>query len=251
MKEILRLDDVKKYYGSENSVITKAIKGISFTIFEGELVAIMGASGSGKTTLLNLISTILDVTSGDIYIDGVNVAVSKEEELALFRREKLGFIFQDYNLLDTLTIEENMALSLIINKVKSEKIEKLVLDVAKKLNILDILKKFPYETSGGQRQRCAIGRALINHPKLILADEPTGALDSKSAREFLTTIEAVNQKLGSTILMVTHDAFSASFCRRVYFLRDGKIFNELVKGEMERKEFYDKILDVLTLLGGE
>lgn len=214
-------------------------------------MAIMGASGSGKTTLLNLISTILDVTSGDIYIDGVNVAVSKEEELALFRREKLGFIFQDYNLLDTLTIEENMALSLIINKVKSEKIEKLVLDVAKKLNILDILKKFPYETSGGQRQRCAIGRALINHPKLILADEPTGALDSKSAREFLTTIEAVNQKLGSTILMVTHDAFSASFCRRVYFLRDGKIFNELVKGEMERKEFYDKILDVLTLLGGE
>ncbi len=250
MKEILKINHLKKYYGSKTN-ITKAINDISFTINEQEFVAIMGASGSGKSTLLNCISTIDRVTSGNIYVDALDITEVKEDELALFRRKNLGFIFQDFNLLDTLTIEENIALSRIINKEDVEKIDGQVLEIAEKLGIKDILKKYPYEVSGGQKQRCACARALINKPKLILADEPTGALDSKNARLLLETFDSMNKNLQATILMVTHDAFSASFCKRVLFLKDGRIFNEIIKGEKSRKEFYDEILDVLTLLGGE
>ena len=250
LKRILEVKNLKKYYGSHGN-ITKAVDGISFDVLEGEFVAIMGASGSGKTTLLNTISTIDTVTSGNIYLDGVDITTLKEEELADFRRENLGFIFQDFNLLDTLTIEENIALSLIINHEDILKVDKKVDEIAKKLGISDILDKFPYEISGGQKQRCACARALINEPKLILADEPTGALDSKSSRMLLETMDEMNERLHATILMVTHDSFSASFCKRVIFIKDGKIFNEILKGEKTRKEFFNEILDVLTMLGGD
>ena len=250
MKDVLKINSLKKYYGTSNN-ITRAIDGISFDVLEGDFVAIMGASGSGKTTLLNCILTIDNVTSGTIYVDGIDITNIKDKDLADFRREKLGFIFQDFNLLDTLTIEENIALSLIINKVNYKDIDKRVSVIAEKLGIKDILKKFPYEVSGGQKQRCACARALINNPKLILADEPTGALDSKSSRMLLETMNEMNEKLNATILMVTHDSFSASFCKRVLFLKDGKIFNEIIKGDKTRKEMFNEILDVLTLLGGD
>ena len=211
----------------------------------------MGASGSGKTTLLNCVSTIDTVTSGHIFVDNRDITTVKEDDLADFRRENLGFIFQDFNLLDTLTIEENISLSLIINNENTNKVDEKVKNIADKLGISDILKKFPYEVSGGQKQRCACARALINNPKLILADEPTGALDSKSSRLLLETMDEMNNKLKATILMVTHDSFSASFCKRVLFLKDGKIFNEIIKGEKTRKEFFNEILDMLTLLGGD
>ena len=250
LKKILEVKNLKKYYGSHGN-ITKAVDGISFDVLEGDFVAIMGASGSGKTTLLNTISTIDTVTSGNIYLDGVDITTLKEEELADFRRENLGFIFQDFNLLDTLTIEENTSLSLIINHEDILKVDKKVDEIAKKLGISDILDKFPYEVSGGQKQRCACARALINEPKLILADEPTGALDSKSSRMLLETMDEMNERLNATILMVTHDSFSASFCKRVIFIKDGKIFNEILKGDKSRKEFFNEILDVLTMLGGD
>ncbi len=250
MKEIVEVNNIKKYYG-KNNIITKAVNGISFNVFEKDFVAIMGASGSGKTTLLNCISTIDSPTSGNIIINNKDITQLKEDELADFRRNELGFIFQDFNLLDTLTIEENIALALIVNKNKTDKIDTLVENIAKKLGILNILKKFPYEVSGGEKQRCACARALINNPKLILADEPTGALDSKSAKMLLETMQSMNDTLDATILMVTHDAFSASFCKRILFLKDGKIFNEIYKGEKTRKELFEEILDVLTLLGGD
>ena len=248
--EVLKLENVKKYYGV-NTNITKAVDGISFNVDEGEFVAIMGASGSGKTTLLNCISTIDNVTAGHIYVGGKDITEIKEDDMADFRKENLGFIFQDFNLLDTLSIEENISLSLIINNEDPNKVDNKVKAIATKLGIADVLKKFPYEVSGGQKQRCACARALINHPKLILADEPTGALDSKSSRMLLETMDDMNDKLKATILMVTHDSFSASFCKRVLFLKDGKIFNEIVRGNKSRKEFFDEIIDVLTLLGGD
>lgn len=247
--QVLKLDNVKKYYGV-NTNITKAVDGVSFDINESEFVAIMGASGSGKTTLLNCISTIDNVTSGNIFVGDENITKIKEEQLADFRKNNLGFIFQDFNLLDTLTIEENIALSLIINNENENNIDKKVKEIAIKLGIEDILKKFPYEVSGGQKQRCACARALINKPKIILADEPTGALDSKAARMLLETMSEMNKNLKATILMVTHDSFSASFCQRVIFIKDGKVFSEILKGEKTRKEFFNEILDVLTLLGG-
>ena len=250
MKEVLKIENLKKYYGV-NTNITKAVDGISFSVLEGEFVAIMGASGSGKTTLLNCVSTIDTVTSGHIFVDNRDITTVKEDDLADFRRENLGFIFQDFNLLDTLTIEENISLSLIINNENTNKVDEKVKNIADKLGISDILKKFPYEVSGGQKQRCACARALINNPKLILADEPTGALDSKSSRLLLETMDEMNNKLKATILMVTHDSFIASFCKRVLFLKDGKIFNEIIKGEKTRKEFFNEILDMLTLLGGD
>ena len=250
MKEVLKIENLKKYYGV-NTNITKAVDGISFSVLEGEFVAIMGASGSGKTTLLNCVSTIDTVTSGHIFVDNRDITTVKEDDLADFRKENLGFIFQDFNLLDTLTIEENISLSLIINNENTNKVDEKVKNIADKLGISDILKKFPYEVSGGQKQRCACARALINNPKLILADEPTGALDSKSSRLLLETMDEMNNKLKATILMVTHDSFSASFCKRVLFLKDGKIFNEIIKGEKTRKEFFNEILDMLTLLGGD
>ncbi|HIR58911.1 MAG TPA: ABC transporter ATP-binding protein [Candidatus Onthousia excrementipullorum] len=248
--EVLKVNNLKKYYGN-NTNITKALNNISFTVNDNEFLAIMGASGSGKTTLLNTISTIDTVTSGNIIINGVDITNLNEEELSNFRKENLGFVFQDFNLLDTLTIKENIALSLIINKEDKTKIDNLVLDISKKLGISDILNKYPYEVSGGQKQRCACARALINNPKLILADEPTGALDSRNARVLLETFKEMNEELNSTILMVTHDAFSASFASRVLFIKDGEIFNEIIKGKKTRGEFYDEIIDVLTLLGGD
>ena len=248
--EVLKVNNLKKYYGSNNN-ITKALNNISFTVNDNEFLAIMGASGSGKTTLLNTISTIDTVTSGNIIINGIDITNLNEEELSNFRKENLGFVFQDFNLLDTLTIKENIALSLIINKEDKTKIDNLVLDISKKLGISDILNKYPYEVSGGQKQRCACARALINSPKLILADEPTGALDSRNARVLLDTFKEMNEGLKATILMVTHDAFSASFASRVLFIKDGKIFNEIIKGKKTRGEFYDEIIDVLTLLGGD
>ena len=250
MKKVLKVEQIQKYYGNKDN-ITKAIDGISFDVEEGEFIGIMGASGSGKTTLLNCISTIDTVSSGHIYLDEKDITEIREENIAKFRRENLGFIFQDFNLLDTLTIEENIALSLIINKDNINEVDNKVKSIASKLGISDILGKFPYEVSGGQKQRCACARALINKPKLILADEPTGALDSKSSRMLLETMEEMNEKLKATILMVTHDSFSASFCGRVLFLKDGKIFNEIIKGEKTRKEFFNEILDMLTLLGGD
>ena len=250
MQKTLEIKNLKKYYGTRNN-ITKAVNDLSLEIEEGEFVAIMGASGSGKTTLLNCISTIDEVTSGHIYIDGKDITELQEKKLAKFRRENLGFIFQDFNLLDTLTISENISLALIINKENVNQIDKKVRSIAEKLGISEILNKYPYEVSGGQKQRCACARALINNPKIILADEPTGALDSKSSRMLLETMDEMNEKLQATILMVTHDSFSASFCKRVLFLKDGKIFNEIRRGEKDRKEFFNEILDVLTLLGGD
>ncbi|HIS12676.1 MAG TPA: ABC transporter ATP-binding protein [Candidatus Onthocola stercoravium] len=250
MNEVLKIEHLKKYYGNSNN-ITKAVDDITFNIKEGEFVAIMGASGSGKTTLLNTIATIDNVTSGHIYVGGIDITTLKEKDVANFRKDNLGFVFQDFNLLDTLSIGENIAMSLVINGENPEAVDKKVNDIAKKLGIESILEKFPYEVSGGQKQRAACARALINKPKLILADEPTGALDSKSSRMLLETMEEMNEKLNATIMMVTHDAFSASFCERILFLKDGKIFNEIYKGDKTRKEFFNEILDVLTLLGGD
>ncbi|MDE7224536.1 MAG: ABC transporter ATP-binding protein [Acetatifactor sp.] len=249
MKEILRLEHIQKFYGNQGN-LTKALGDISFSVNSGEFVGIMGASGSGKTTLLNCISTIDTVSAGHIYLDGTDVTEIKDKELARFRRENLGFVFQDFNLLDTLTISENIALALTINKAPESQIAGRVQEMAQGLNITDILDKYPYQVSGGQKQRCACARAIINQPKLILADEPTGALDSHSSQMLLGTMQSINEKLGATILMVTHDAFSASYAKRILFLRDGMIFTEILKGGNSRKEFFEKILDVLTMLGG-
>lgn len=249
-KEILRVDNIEKYYGRKGN-ITKAINNISFTVEEGEFVGVMGASGSGKTTLLNCISTIDKVSSGHIYISGNDITKLNSKKISKFRREELGFIFQDFNLLDTLTAYENIALALTIMKVNHKEIDKRVKEVAKKLNIEEVLNKYPYEMSGGQKQRVASARAIITKPSLILADEPTGALDSKSAKMLLESMEDLNKSLNATIMMVTHDAFSASYARRILFIKDGRIFNELIRGSDSRKEFFDKILEVITLLGGD
>ena len=249
MNEILKLDHIQKFYGNQGN-ITKAINDISFSVRKGEFVGIMGASGSGKTTLLNCISTIDTVSAGHIYLDGTDVTEIKEKALARFRRENLGFIFQDFNLLDTLTISENIALALTINHTPVEQIEKKVKEMAGSLNITDILNKYPYQVSGGQKQRCACARAIINKPKLILADEPTGALDSHSSQMLLSTMQSINEQLGATILMVTHDAFSASYANRILFLRDGVIFTEILKGNNSRRVFFEKVLDVQTAMRG-
>lgn len=250
MKDILKIDKIEKYYGNKSN-ITKAIDNISFDVEEGEFVAIMGASGSGKTTLLNCISTIDKVTSGNIYVDDENITKLKGNKLNEFRREKLGFIFQDFNLLDTLTAFENISIALSIQDVKVKEIMERVNNIAEKLGISEVLKKYPYEMSGGQKQRVAVARAIITNPKLILADEPTGALDSKSSRILLETFNYLNKNLKATILMVTHDSFSASYANRVIFIKDGKIYNEIEKGNQSRKEFFDRIIDVVTVLGGD
>ncbi len=250
MQPILNVSNIEKYYGNKG-MVTKAVDNISFSVNKGEFVGIMGASGSGKTTLLNCISTIDTVTSGHIYVDGKNITTMKSKQLSAFRREQLGFVFQDFNLLDTLTAYENIALALTIIKTPVKQIEAKVNYVAKALGISEILKKYPYQLSGGQKQRVACARAIITQPSLILADEPTGALDSKSARMLLENFETLNHDLSATILMVTHDAFTASYCHRILFIKDGKIFNELIRGNSTRKEFFDKIISVVTLLGGD
>lgn len=250
MNNILEVKNIEKYYGNKSN-LTKAIDNISFTVNEGEFIGIMGASGSGKTTLLNCISTIDRVTSGKIVINNQDITKLKGNKLNKFRRKELGFIFQDFNLLDTLTARENIALALTIQKVNAKEIDKRVEKVANQLGITEILNKYPYQISGGQKQRVASARAIITNPKLILADEPTGALDSKSARQLLENLEALNNDFNATILMVTHDSFTASYANRILFIKDGKIFNELVKGEDTRKQFFEKIIEVQTLLGGE
>ena len=248
MGKILSLENIEKYYGNKNN-LTKAIDNISFDVYEGEFVGIMGASGSGKTTLLNCISTIDKVTSGHILLNDIDITKLKGSNLNKFRRDDLGFIFQDFNLLDTLTAYENIALALTIKRDKN--IDKKIEIISKKLGISDVLDKYPYQLSGGQKQRVACCRALITNPKLVLADEPTGALDSKSSRLLLEKINELNADLKTTILMVTHDAFTASYCSRILFIKDGKIFNELIRGDDSRREFFDKIIDVVTVLGGD
>lgn len=247
---MLQVRNIEKYYGTGGNV-TKALDRVSFTVERGEFIAIMGASGSGKTTLLNCIATIDTVSAGDILLDGVSLADLSPRDLAKFRRENLGFVFQDFNLLDTLTIGENIALALAIRRTAPQAIDPQVQAMANTLNIGDILDKYPYQVSGGQKQRCACARAIINHPKLVLADEPTGALDSHSAQMLLATLEDMHRQLGATILMVTHDPYSACYARRVLFLKDGRLFNELLRGDRDRSVFYHEILDVLALLGGD
>ena len=249
MEPILKLEHIQKYYGNGGN-ITKAINDISFSVEPGEFLGIMGASGSGKTTLLNCISTIDTVSAGHIYLEGTDITEIKPKSLARFRRENLGFVFQDFNLLDTLTISENIALALSINKTPAKDVEPRILDIAGKLNIRDILDKYPYQVSGGQKQRCACARAIVNNPKLLLADEPTGALDSHSSQILLSTIQSIHEELGATILMVTHDPFTASYANRILFLQDGEILTELRKGRDSRRAFFDKILHVLTMIGG-
>lgn len=247
---VLEIKNIEKYYGSKSS-LTKAIDDISFNVEKGEFVAIMGASGSGKTTLLNCISTIDKVTAGHIYIEEKDITKLRGNELNKFRRENLGFIFQDFNLLDTLTAYENIALALSIQNENINQIDEKVKKVAQELDIENVLNKYPYQMSGGQKQRVASARAIITKPKLVLADEPTGALDSKSSKMLLDKFNYLNDELKTTILMVTHDAFTASYASRVVFIKDGKLFNEIYKGNDSRKEFFDKIIDVVTLLGGD
>ena len=248
MDTIIKVCEVEKFYGNKDT-ITKAVNRISFEVEKGEFTAIMGASGSGKTTLLNLLATVDQVTSGHIFYDNMDITTLKEEEVAKFRKENLGFVFQDFNLLDTLTLEENVILAMTLHKKKKQEIQQTVASVMRALGIWEYRKKFPYQVSGGQKQRCA--RALVNHPKLILADEPTGALDSRSARMLLETFRMMNVQFGATILMVTHDAFSASYCKRILFLKDGAIFHELNRGKQDRRTFLNQILDVLSLTGGD
>lgn len=250
MNPILSVKNIEKYYGYKAN-ITKAVDGISFDVYEGEFVGIMGASGSGKTTTLNCISTIDRVTAGQIHIEGQDITSLKRKALSKFRRDKLGFIFQDFNLLDTLTGFENIALALTVHHVKPIEIEKRVNELALTLSIQHILHKYPYQMSGGEKQRVASARAMITKPKLVLADEPTGALDTKSSRTLLQTFEALNESLKATILMVTHDPLAASYCHRILFIKDGQLFNELVRGTKTQKAFYQDIIDVLTLLGGD
>ena len=250
MNSVLTVRNLQKVYKTKGSM-TKALDHISFEVDEGEFVGIMGASGSGKTTLLNCVSTIDRATSGQIKINGKEITSLKEKEIASFRREELGFIFQNFNLLDTLTGRDNIALALAIVGESPSAIEKKVNQAAKDLDIETILEKYPYEMSGGQQQRVACARALVTNPSLILADEPTGALDSKSAGMLLESLQIMNEKRNATILMVTHDAFTASHCKRILFIKDGKIFNEISRGKETRKKFFDRILQVVTFLGGE
>lgn len=250
MEPILRIENIDKYYGNKSN-LTKALNHLSLNVYKGEFVAIMGASGSGKTTLLNCVSTIDKVTAGHIYIGNIDITQLKGNNLNRFRREELGFIFQDFNLLDTLTAYENIALALSIQKVPYQKIDKRVHLIAQALNITEVLNKFPYQMSGGQKQRVASARALITNPQMILADEPTGALDSHSSQMLLASLKQLNEQLQATILMVTHDALSASYASRVIFIKDGQIFHEIHRGKQDRKVFFEKIIDVVTLLGGQ
>lgn len=274
MQDYIRICDVEKYYGNASNV-TKAVDRVSFTVDKGEFVGVMGPSGSGKTTLLNMLATIDRVTSGHIYYENTDITELSEDALSDFRKNNLGFVFQDYNLLDTLTIEENIILALTLQDEipisaqadvsrmpskhpsaahgpnRRETITKRCDEILRLLGIEDIREKFPYQVSGGQKQRCACARALVNRPKLLLADEPTGALDSRAAQTLLETFTDLNRTMKATILMVTHDAFSASYCGRILFLKDGKIFHELIRGDKKRKTFLQEILDVLSLTGGD
>ena len=246
---VLKVKNIRKVYETE-STATEAVKDVSFEITQGSFVGIMGASGSGKTTLLNMIATIDKATSGQIEIDGYDIAGLSENELASFRREHLGFVFQEYNLLDTLTVYENIALALTIKQIPKETVKQTVIDLAGKLGISEILNKFPYEISGGQRQRCACVRAIAANPSLILADEPTGALDSHSAAQLLETFVMLSQRYSATILMVTHDALSASYCDKILFMQDGEIKASLKREQESKQEFFTRILDTIARITG-
>ncbi|MEA4852693.1 MAG: ABC transporter ATP-binding protein [Christensenella sp.] len=250
MSSILEVQDVTKVYGGRG-LTTNALNNISFDVAEGEFLGMMGPSGSGKTTMLNCISTIDSVTSGHISIDGTDITTLSEKQLSTFRREKLGFIFQDFNLLDTLTGYENIALALSICGIDYDMLKTRVNAIAEVLQIDDILHKYPYEMSGGQKQRVATARAIVTQPSLILADEPTGALDSRTSRTMLESFVQMNYEMDATLLMVTHDAFAASYCSRILFLRDGRIYDELIRKNETRTEFFNKIIEVVSILGGD
>lgn len=250
--EVLNIENLTKVYGSKfGGAKYTALKDINLKVENGEFVGIMGPSGSGKTTFLNVISTIDKPTSGKVLIEENDITKLKEPRLSSFRRDKLGFIFQDFNLLDTMTLKENIVLPLALSKTPYDTIEKRLGDISIKLGINDILNKYPYEISGGQKQRAAAARAIITEPSLVLADEPTGALDSKASKELLNCLEYLNDKNSATILMVTHDAFAASYCKRIIFIKDGKLFNEIYRGDINRKSFYQNILKILSVIGGE
>ena len=248
-RPVLSCQDVEKIYGSRDNV-TRALDGVSFDVAAGEYVAVMGPSGSGKTTMLNCVSTIDRPTSGHIYVDGQDITALRAGQLSKFRRERLGFVFQGSNLLDTLTARENIALALTINHVPAKEVVARVTGVAQRLGVTEVLDKFPHEMSGGQKQRVAAARAIVTDPSLVLADEPTGALDSRNSRLLLESLEDLNNA-GATIIMVTHDSFAASYARRALFLKDGRVWNELVRGSKTRKQFFNEIMDVVSFLGGE
>ena len=250
MNTLLEIKNITKYYGSGDNV-SKALNGVSFTMEQGEFTAVMGASGSGKSTLLNVIATIDRPSSGSILLEGRDIAEMKEQELAAFRRDRLGFIFQEYNLLDTLTVGENIVLPLNLQKRPVRETQDRLQAVAASLEITEQLDKFPRQLSGGQRQRSACARALSTEPALILADEPTGALDSANSKSLMQTFTVMNQRLASTILMVTHDAVVGSYASRILFLKDGKIWNELYRGDRTRQAMYHEILGTMAVLGGE
>lgn len=247
---VLRVSNVKKTYQENSSMPSVALDGVSFSVEKGEFIGLMGPSGAGKSTLLNVIATIDTITSGKIEIGGQNIGGIHEPELSDFRRNKLGFVFQDYNLLDTLTLRENIALPLILSKKNAKQIESTVTEVAATLGIDALLKKYPCEVSGGQRQRASAARAIVNRPELILADEPTGALDSKSSKDLMECLQNLNNEQKATILLVTHDAFAASFCQRILFIKDGRLWNELHK-DGTRKQFYDSIVSSFSEMGGD
>ena len=249
-KVLLSVRDVLKVYGSREAV-TRALDDVSFDIREGEFVGVMGPSGSGKSTLLNCISTIDTVTSGSIILNGRDITQLRSRQLSKFRRDDLGFIFQDANLLDTLTGFENIALALTIKGEKADAVRTKVERTATLLGVTDVLQKYPRQMSGGQRQRVAAARAIVADPKLVLADEPTGALDSRNAAVLLETLEVLNTKLHATIMMVTHDAVAASYADRILFIKDGKLFNELRRGDSSRTDFYQRILEVQAFLSGK
>ncbi len=250
MKPILQVTNVTKYYG-RGSVVTKALDGISFSLGKGEFLTVMGASGSGKSTLLNVIATIDRASSGDICLNGTHLQAMKEAKLSAFRRDQLGFVFQDYNLLDTLTIAENIVLPLNLRHTSARETEKKLAWIAKSLCLSEQLSKFPYQLSGGQRQRAACARAIITDPALVLADEPTGALDSKNSKALMETFVSMNESLGSSIMLVTHDPVVGSYAQRVLFLKDGKVWSELNRGSRGRRELYQEILAATAALGGE
>ena len=249
--EIVLIKNLKKDYGSRlGGNVTQALRGINLSVEKGEFLGVMGPSGSGKTTLLNCISTIDSPTSGHVHIGGEDILALKGKALTEFRRDRLGFVFQDFNLLDTLTLEENILLPLALARLSVAEIEVRVAQAAGDLGIEELLGKYPYEVSMGQKQRAAVARAIVGQPHLVLADEPTGALDSKSGRDVLSSFARLNKERQTTVLMVTHDSFAASYCSRVVFLKDGMLFNELISGG-DRGEFFDRIMDVLAVMGGD
>jgi len=249
--EILQVKKLTKVYNAfKDAKEVIALNEVSFNVDKGEFIGIMGPSGSGKTTLLNILCGIDKATSGEVHINGQDIIKMKKDELALFRRRKVGFIFQDFNLLDSLNVKENIAFPLIIDKVNPTEIDRKAKDIMKYLGIEEIQKKYPYNISGGEKQRTAAARALICEPSVIFADEPTGNLDSKSSKSIMTTFKNMNEEKSATVIMVTHDAFAASFCKRIIFIKDGAIKLEIISAG-DRSKFFDKILEAQSVIGGE